>query len=694
MAEHLIDLSQDMDPELYQEFLTDSHEHLAAIEQGILSMEADPDDRGAVDNVFRAFHTFKGNAGFLGLEPIAELAHRLESLLESVRSGDMAADSNVVNLILSGGDALEKYVSTISDQVTGKVEVVPFSYDNSALISELDRILLTIEDKPVNEMEAAVEPNTDDNEKARSLDSGSSSPGESDDSATQNEIHTQDLNHTSDEKESGNDSTEFSLPEVEPIENPEKFLNDEDEQELTKVEIVKIAATDKPDDGETAEILTPQPAKVPKTESQEPKREVAGRQNPGSDEPAGSVQPAQQKSSSAERVNSGEHSSSVKVATHKLDSLVDMVGEFVIAQSQVMQSMRTEGDVGEEVARNLVQLSRISKDLQRTAMSLRMVPIRNTFQKMNRLVRDVASKQGKKVQLILEGEETEIDRNIVEAIHDPLVHMIRNSVDHGIESSESRTNAGKSAEGTIILRAYHQAGNIRIEICDDGAGLDRNRILDKAISKKLIEPGVEMSDSDVFNLIFTPGFSTAEKITDISGRGVGMDVVKRNITKLRGKIEITSEKGRGSTFVISLPLTLAIIEGLQVRIGAHCYIIPVSSVIESFRLKSGVITTVQGRGQLIRVRDQQIPMLDLRDYFHINGTDNDLQERVVIILESENQKRCVVVDELLGKNEVVIKNLGNIFATDPAISGATILGDGMVGLILEPSVLVRLPAAA
>ena len=684
MAEQKIDLSQDMDPELYQEFLTDSYEHLAAIEQGILSMETDPDDRGAVDNVFRAFHTFKGNAGFLGLEPIAELAHRLESLLESVRSGDLASDSNVVNLILSGGDALEKYVSTISNQVSGKEDIVPFSYDNSDLLADLDKILASLDSE--TEVQADAESDSDGekiHENLQDIVEVDETPA-ADSTQTQlagpeiepptepvNETPAAPTNEQPQAEVKEISGTDLGLPQVDPIEDPVEFINQDSE-----------LPTGSENEGD------------PKAEEKVVEQKVLA-EDSKKDEPEPVQRP---KVTTKERAPAGEHSGSVKVATHKLDSLVDMVGEFVIAQSQVMQSMRNEGDVGEEVARNLVQLSRISKDLQRTAMSLRMVPIRNTFQKMNRLVRDVASKQGKKVQLILEGEETEIDRNIVEAIHDPLVHMIRNSVDHGIEQPATRTSEGKSPEGTIILRAYHQAGNIRIEICDDGAGLDKNRILDKAISKNLIEKGVEMNDSEVYNLIFTPGFSTAEKITDISGRGVGMDVVKRNITKLRGKIEITSEKGRGSTFVISLPLTLAIIEGLQVRIGAHCYIIPVNSVIESFRLKSGVTTKVQGRGQLIRVRDQQIPMLDLRDYFHINGngnrTENSNQERVVIILESENQKRCVVVDELLGKNEVVIKNLGNIFATDPAISGATILGDGMVGLILEPSVLVRLPAAA
>lgn len=582
MADQEINLGQEMDTELIQEFLSDAYEHLSAIEQGILVLEENPSDKEAIDNVFRAFHTFKGNAGFLNLVPIAELAHKLENLLDAVRCGHLSTDSQVVDLILKGGDILGKFVTEISDQLSGKKPVVPFSIETGGLPELLDQILSG--DAPANE-----------------------------------------------------DTGMCDSPSI---------------AELPEPKTEKMAEPTQP-------VMTPEVAEV--LEAKE------------------SFSLAQ---------------SSVKVATHKLDSLVDLVGEFVIAQSQVMQSIRAEEFLNEHAVRNLAQLSRISKELQRTAMSLRMVPIRNTFQRMHRLVRDVSSRQGKQVTLILEGEDTEIDRNIVEAIHDPLVHMIRNSVDHGIESVEKRLAAGKDPEGKIVLRAYHQAGNIIIEINDDGAGLNRERILDKAISRNLVDSSADLSDEEVFNLIFTPGFSTAETITDISGRGVGMDVVKRNIHKLRGRIDISSVQGKGSCFEISLPLTLAIIEGLLVRVNSHCYILPVNSVRESFRLRMDQTTTVNGRGRLIRVRESLIPLLDLGEYFHVSADRKKADDRIVIILESENEKRCIVVDELLGKHEVVIKNIGSIFDLDPAISGATILGDGLVGLILEPSVLVHLPSAA
>jgi two-component system chemotaxis sensor kinase CheA len=385
-------------------------------------------------------------------------------------------------------------------------------------------------------------------------------------------------------------------------------------------------------------------------------------------------------------------SSVIKVNTQKFDTLVDLVGELVIAQSLVAQDPTLQVR-SPQLTRNMAQLHRITNELQKTAMSLRMVPIRGTFQKMNRLVRDLAARNGKQIDLELVGEDTEMDRTIVEELADPLMHMIRNSVDHGVESPEKREAAGKSREGRITLSATHQGGNIVIEIADDGAGLSAAKLHAKAVERGIIASDAQLSEKETFDLIFAAGFSTAEKVTDISGRGVGMDVVKRNISKLRGKIEIQSTPGRGTTFKIYLPLTLAIIDGLVVRVGDQRYIIPTLSVRESFRPTPDMLSTVCKRGEMVNVRGKLRPMLRLHDYFSVEPRTTNPCESLVIVVESAHEERCVLVDDLLGQQEVVIKSLGDHFKNNRALAGAAILGDGRVGLILEPRSLVQIEHA-
>jgi len=378
----------------------------------------------------------------------------------------------------------------------------------------------------------------------------------------------------------------------------------------------------------------------------------------------------------------------MKVDTRRFDSLVELVGELVIAQSQVSQHPDLLNLRSQQLGRNLLQLSQISLELQKIAMSLRMVAIRATFQKMNRLVRDLTANVSKQVNLVISGEDTEMDRTIVEELADPLMHMIRNSVDHGIEKPEDRTAKGKPAHGTVRLSAYHQGGNMVIEIADDGGGLNKKRILEKAVERGIVPADADLEDNQIYELIFAPGFSTAEKITDISGRGVGMDVVKQNIGKLRGKIEIDSTPGQGTTFRIFLPLTLAIIDGLIARVGDQRYIFPTLSVCESFRPTAEMISTIGGKGEVVKVRDKLRPLLRLYDYFKIEPRSTDPTKSLLIVVESVNQQRCIMVDELIGKQEVVIKSLDERFKGNKALAGAAILGDGKVGLILEPSALV------
>jgi len=363
------------------------------------------------------------------------------------------------------------------------------------------------------------------------------------------------------------------------------------------------------------------------------------------------------------------------------------VGELVIAQAMVGLHPKIRED--EKLLRSVSQVGKIVRDVQETALAMRMVPIGNTFQKMRRLVRDVAHKAGKRVDLVITGEETELDKNVIQQISDPLVHLVRNAVDHGIEAPEVRRRLGKPETGRVQLNAFHQGDSIVIEIRDDGKGLDRDVLVAKGVERGLVTADDVLTEQQVFALILQPGFSTAEKVTDISGRGVGMDVVKRNVEQLRGKIEIHSEKGQGSTFGVRLPLTLAIIDGMLLRVGDERMIIPTILVEQSLRPSPKQITSVQGRGQMLQVRGELCPLIQLGALFDC-GPAVDPAENLVVIAQSEGPKIALVVSELIGQQQVVIKSLSERFKKVQGVSGAAILGDGRVGLILEPSGVLAL----
>ena len=387
--------------------------------------------------------------------------------------------------------------------------------------------------------------------------------------------------------------------------------------------------------------------------------------------------------------NSGGGGATVRVNTEKLDSLMDVVGELVIVQSQLIETAREIGNTGTMLQRNVTQLSRITKELQHTAMALRMIPIKPTFQKMERLVRDLARDLGKKVNFTTSGEDTELDRTVVEQIGDPLVHMVRNAMDHGLEPIADRLANGKAEAGSVHLHAYHQGSNIVIELRDDGRGIDPEKIYKKAVEKGVVVAGTVLSRDEIFSLIFAPGFSTAEKVTSVSGRGVGMDVVKRNIQKLRGNVEIASEVGQGSTFKIKLPLTMAIIDGLVVRVGADRFILPTTSVQVALRPARGSITTVQGQGELIEVRGKLLPLHRLHRRFGIPSDSENPWEGIVVIVENNGRQSALFVDEMISKQEVVIKSLGAFMQGLPGVAGAAILGDGNIALILDPGSLLQ-----
>jgi two-component system, chemotaxis family, sensor kinase CheA len=382
----------------------------------------------------------------------------------------------------------------------------------------------------------------------------------------------------------------------------------------------------------------------------------------------------------------------VKVATDRLDRLIDMVGELVIANSMVVQDLSAQAQRDVRVGRHLGHLGKIVRELQDLSMSLRMVQVGTVFRKMTRLVRDTARKMCKEVDLFIEGAETELDRNVVEALGDPLVHMVRNAIDHGLEMPDDRERAGKSRTGKLTLRAYHKGGNINIEIVDDGKGLNKDRIVKKAVQNGILtqEQGDTISDADAYKLIFAAGLSTAEKVTAISGRGVGMDVVKQNIEKLRGRVEIASTPGKGSMFTIRLPLTLAVIDGLVVKVGDQKYIIPILSIEQSLRPSPEMLSTVQSRGEIVTVRGSILPLVRLHSVFGVTPRTTDPSEALVVIVQDNDRRACFLVDELLGQEQVVIKSLGEGMGEIRGISGGAVLGDGNVSLILDVPGIIEL----
>ena len=382
---------------------------------------------------------------------------------------------------------------------------------------------------------------------------------------------------------------------------------------------------------------------------------------------------------------------SIKIDSENLDRLVDAIGELVIIESMIRQDSYIKNTQSSKLLKNITQMDKITRELQSLSMSLRMIPVRATFQKMARVVRDLAKKSGKRVEFNTYGEDTMLDKSVVDRIGDPLIHLVRNSVDHGIElSPEDRVKANKDETGRVELNAFHKGGNIHIEIKDDGRGLDKTAILKKATEKGLVKEGQSLNDQDIFNLILLPGFSTAKKVTDVSGRGVGMDVVKRNIEDLRGNIEISSQPGQGSLFSLRLPLTLAIIDGMLVRIGDERYIIPTLSIVQSIRPTPEDVTTVINRGEMIRIRDDLIPLFRLAKLFNIANAVTDLSDGIVIVVEDSGKMTGLLVDELLGQQSTVIKNLGASMKGLTGISGGSILSDGQVGLILDVAGLVKL----
>ena len=580
-SEDMPDFLQDV--ELLTGFIEETSEHLESIEVNVLELENDPEDNEIINNIFRPFHTIKGVSGFLNLTKVQKMAHCTENLLDDVRNGVRAMDSQVIDVVLKVGDFLRVMVENVKLVLDEGPENYK-DYDISAYVAWVEGV-----------------------------QRGETGPSTASDGGV-----------------------EAAAPKA--VEAP--------------TQEVAIASVSSPPVAKAAQVRrdsTPESASLPQR---------------------------------ATAVKKSKPGASIKVDVEKLDALVNAVGELVIMQTMVRSNQLVTSISDPKLTKDLAQLDRITSDLQKTAMSMRMVPIRQTFQKMIRLVRDLSMKTGKQVDLVMEGEETEIDRNMVDSIYDPLVHMMRNSVDHGVQLPEAREALGESPTGTVNLRAFQKGGNMVIEIEDDGQGLDTVKIKSKALERGLITKHDNLSDHELNNLIFLPGFSTADTITDVSGRGVGMDVVKKGVEKLRGKVEVYSSPGKGSQFVMLLPLTLAIIDGIIVRVGVERYIIPTTSIKESMRPTQEQYNTVQGKGEALLIRNMMVPIIRLNEIFGVESSSSDIYKGIVVVVEAEGKQVAILVDELLGKQEVVIKNLGGLQEV-AGVAGGTILGDGRVGLILD-----------
>ena len=618
-------LSLGDDAELIADFVVESREHLSQIEGQMLVLERDPTVMEVIHAVFRAFHTIKGLAGFLDFKGVQAVAHEVESLLDFARNEKLVIDSAVVDVVLESEAFLQSELTAIETSLNNAIPLEVA--DNTVLIAKVRQLATS---KQLKEASA-----------------NSASPVVENQIAELPQLKT-------DAPVSDIEDTKASLPDV--------------------LEGVQFMA---------APTLSPRIAVA--TSTAEPESSTAKPQ-------AVTSLPNRPIDSSGTQLKEPPRSpdaSSVRVETAKLDHLMNMVGEIVIAQSLIRNNQALAGSTDSRLLGDLSQLARVTAEVQRATMSIRMVPISQLFQRIERVIRDLSRKAGKQVVLETSGSETEIDKTVAEELSDPLLHMVRNSVDHGIEMAAERIAAGKSAEARIRLSAYHQGGQVVIEISDDGRGLNSTKIRKKAEERQLISADKELSESEVYQLIFQPGFSTAEQITDISGRGVGMDVVRRNVERLRGRIETQSELGKGTTFLLKLPLTLAIIDGLVVAVGTEHYIVPLASVREIFRPQSDMLFSLEGRNEMVLVRKQLMPLVKLHQRLGITPQSLEPTDGVIVVLATENKCFCLLVDELLGKQEVVIKSLGESFEMAAEVSGCAVLGDGRVGLILDPDGVYR-----
>lgn len=668
-------------------FFTEAVEHLEVMETSLLQLEDHPQDSELLSAIFRAAHSIKGASSTFGIERVGKFTHVLESLLDRLREGTIQVESSLVELLLRSVDTLRGLLAAEKEDAE-----CPADWEN--VLQELQ----VIENRP-DSHEA-----TSAREAAR---------------AASRQRYFVEFRPSRDLFRTGQDPILLlrELASLGSLENvtlltdqlppfsqldPEacylgwkmELVTERGESEIHDVfmfldESTKIVVTPESErstggsDGKSCDTSVVAGA----TCAENLVTSGSSGQNLESPLPQSPGDMSERRQGGERRqVPSGAPSSSrdnetVRVDRDRLDKLINQIGELVIGSSMVEMEWSELHPTLE--SSSLTQLGKVVRDLQEMSLSLRMVPIAATFQKMTRVVRDLSKKLGKQIRFETEGEETELDKTVVDQIGDPILHMIRNAADHGIEMPEERVAKGKPAEGRIHLRAYHQGGNIVIEISDDGKGLNRQAILRKAIERGMVAEDASLSDSEILDLIFQPGFSTAAAVTDVSGRGVGMDVVRKNVESLQGAVSVQSEMGRGATVSIRLPLTLAILDGLLVRLGEQIYIVPLLSVIESMRPALKEIQRVAGRGEVISLRGEVIPVMRLYELFHVHSDVTSPSDGLLVIVEDHDRKFALLVDELLGQQQVVIKNLETNVGKVPGVAGATILGDGRVALILD-----------
>ena len=679
----------------HQTFFEESLEGLEAMETGLLQLEESSDDNEAINTIFRAAHSIKGGAGTLGFTAMADFTHHLETLLDRRRSGKGEVTQETIDVLLASVDCLRDMLAAAQDGEELDGERV------AEVQAELEQLV-------------AADDGDDDTESDGVGATAPTADGEPEDALTPAVGWQIRFAPHRDLFRTGNDPVrilgelaELGTYRVEADVSGLPVLEDLDAEESYTSWSIELEPVDGAPPIERTVIdqvfeWVEDDADIHIDEIQPPASDADAHPTGADGPPEAISSPAETEAGSiAERRSGGDRrqdrpggppaSSSIRVDIEKVDTLINMVGELVITQSMLHQLASLDDDLDlDRLREGLAELEGHTRELQGSVMQIRMLPISFAFSRLPRLVRDVASKLGKSIELEIHGETTELDKTVMEKIGDPLVHLVRNSLDHGIEMPDERVAAGKPETGTVVLSAYHEGGNIVVEIVDDGGGLRADRILTKARERGLVGSDEQLNEKQIQDLIFHPGFSTADEVSDISGRGVGMDVVKRNINDLGGVIEVVSEEGKGTTFRIRLPLTLAILDGQVVRVGDQVFIIPLISIVESLQLDPSLTGDLTRNASVYRHRDMVIPLVDLREVLGVTGTSPSDTDPLLVVVEVENGRAGLIVDDLLAQQQIVIKSLTTNFRPVPGLSGATILGDGTVAMILDVNSVLSL----
>ncbi|MGH8170445.1 MAG: chemotaxis protein CheA [Steroidobacteraceae bacterium] len=677
-----VDLAQ-----FHDAFFEESYEALDAMEAALLKLDIGSPEPELINTIFRVAHSIKGGSATFGFSEIASFTHSLETLLDELRSGTMPVTVALSDLLLKSVDVMRAMLRAVQvKQPIDAQRVSDLQFDLEVAIAKKNEPAAAAAASP----SPAGEPMVGDSASDRQAPPAS---------APRWRIHFQPYREL---LARGNDPLRM-LRELSALGGLEVRVDTQTLPPLAEVipqDCYLAWSLELP--GEVAEEAIRQvfewaegdcDLRIERLQgdTQAPAADAAPA--PPSPSPAATPAPASRADGPAKpegAVSTLGDSGSIRVSVEKIDELMNTVGELVITQAMLSQlGSYFDGPEAEKLRAGLGQLERNVRELQESVMRVRMLPISFVFSRFPRMVRDLAQRLGKQIELKLTGEQTELDKTVLEKIGDPLVHLVRNCIDHGIESPGARTAAGKPAEGTVHLDACHRGGNIAVEVSDNGGGLDKDRILAKARARGLVGPNDSLSDAEIHELIFVPGFSTAEKTTDLSGRGVGMDVVRRNVKELGGKIEVRSEAGRGSRFTITLPLTLAIVDGQSVAVGTETYIVPLVSIVESMQLKATGVTRLSGHSEVLSFRGDYLPIIRLHELFGVEPRSRALHEGLVVVAEGDGRRVGLFVDDLLGQQQVVIKSLQANYGHIEGVSGATILGDGSVALILDVPGLIR-----